>query len=192
MSPFGQLDGGTRGFQIEQDFTSRHCRFQREPSAPCGVDVDRHILARMRILFVNDYGAMCGGAERTIIGLRDEMRRRGHRAALFTSSVRPAGAASFADFECRGTAGSLRTLLQSANPWARLRLGHVLRQFRPDVVHVGLFLTQLSPLILPLLRTVPSIYRSAQSNSQTDRLVESRGAEHASFMGACRSTTGCR
>jgi len=112
----------------------------------------------MRILFVNDYGAMYGGAERTIIGLRDEMRRRGHRAALFTSSVRPAGAASFADFECRGTAGSLRTLLQSANPWARLRLGHVLRQFRPDVVHVGLFLTQLSPLILPLLRTVPSIY----------------------------------
>src|SRR5262249_54288339 len=32
-----------------------------------------------------------------------------------------------------------------------------LAEFRPEVVHVRIFLTQLSPLILPLLRGIPSI-----------------------------------
>ncbi len=34
----------------------------------------------------------------------------------------------------------------------------MLREFQPDVAHVTIFLTQLSPLILPLLRDVPSLY----------------------------------
>jgi glycosyltransferase involved in cell wall biosynthesis len=33
----------------------------------------------------------------------------------------------------------------------------VLAEFRPDVVHVGLFLTELSPSFLPLLRDIPSL-----------------------------------
>ena len=37
------------------------------------------------------------------------------------------------------------------------RLRRVLKSFRPDVVFVKMFLTQLSPLILPLLRDVPSV-----------------------------------
>jgi glycosyltransferase involved in cell wall biosynthesis len=38
-----------------------------------------------------------------------------------------------------------------------MRLRRVLTVFQPDVVHVKMFLTQLSPLILPLLRSVPSL-----------------------------------
>jgi glycosyltransferase involved in cell wall biosynthesis len=77
---------------------------------------------------------------------------------LFASSARPGAEESFADYECFGTTSRFRTLLQTANPWAFTRLRRVLAEFRPDVIHVRIFLTQLSPLILPLLRDVPSLY----------------------------------
>jgi len=70
----------------------------------------------------------------------------------------PGGGNSLADYECFGTTSRFRTLLQTANPWAFWQLRRVLATFRPDVVHVRIFLTQLSPLILPLLRDVPSLY----------------------------------
>ena len=111
----------------------------------------------MRILLVSDYGTLVGGAEAGLLTLRDGLRERGHDARVFSSSARPGGA-RFADYECLGTTSSLRTLLQTANPWAAAALRRVLREFRPDVVHVTMFLTQLSPLIQPLLRDVPSLY----------------------------------
>ncbi|MBA3559937.1 MAG: glycosyltransferase family 4 protein [Gemmatimonadaceae bacterium] len=113
----------------------------------------------MKILLVSDYGTPAGGAEVQLLGLRKELRRRGHDARLFSSSARPeAGPRGQADYECFGTLSSFRTIVQTANPSAYHSLKRVLAEFKPDVVHVKLFLTQLSPLILPLLRSVPSIY----------------------------------
>jgi glycosyltransferase involved in cell wall biosynthesis len=113
----------------------------------------------MRVLLVNDYGTIHGGAEIATVMLRDGLRRRGHESMLFTSSARPLDIPSMADIECRGTISRYRTLLQTANPSAWRQLRRVLAQYRPDIVHVGMFLTQLSPLILPLLRDVPSVYQ---------------------------------
>jgi glycosyltransferase involved in cell wall biosynthesis len=48
--------------------------------------------------------------------------------------------------------------VETANPSAYRRLRAAIREFRPQVVHANIFLTQLSPLVLPLLREVPSIY----------------------------------
>lgn len=112
----------------------------------------------MKVLLLNDYGTPTGGAEVMTQAIRDGLRQRGHDARLFTSCARPEGAASAADDECFGTLSGARTLLQAANPSAALHLRRVLRRFEPDVVHVTLFLTQLSPLILPVLRDVPSLY----------------------------------
>jgi len=113
----------------------------------------------MKILLVSDYGTPAGGAEVQLLGLRDELRRRGHDARFFSSSARTgAGPRGQADYECFGTLSSFRTIVQTANPSAYRGLRRVLAEFKPDVVHVKLFLTQLSPLILPLLRLVPSVY----------------------------------
>ena len=112
----------------------------------------------MRILIVNDYGVLSGGAERVSLALRDGLRRRGHEAKLFASTARPLPLESHADFACFGSESPLRRVLQTANPLAPPALRHALRAFRPDVVHVRMFLTQLSPLILPLLRDVTSIF----------------------------------
>ena len=112
----------------------------------------------MKILLVNDYGVPAGGAECIVLSLRDELRRRGHDARLFASTAAVAGLSNLADATCHGTSGPLRTPLQCANPWAERALERILADFRPDVVHVNLYLTQLSPLILRALRGTPSVY----------------------------------
>lgn len=112
----------------------------------------------MKILLITDYATPTGGAEILTIALRDGLRSRGHDARIFASSARPLKAQSQADYHCFGTTSSFRTLLQTANFWAFGKLKQILTEFQPDVVHVTIFLTQLSPLILPLLQNIPSLY----------------------------------
>ncbi len=112
----------------------------------------------MKILLVNDHSTLAGGAEISILILRNELRLRGHDVRVFASSAQEGEGERFADYECFGTTSGFRTLLQSFNPFAFWRLGQVLAEFKPDVVDVKLFLTQLSPLILPALRNVPALY----------------------------------
>lgn len=115
----------------------------------------------MKILILNDVAAKVGGAEAMTLDLRDELRRRGHDARVFASDALTQDEANPADYTCFGTTGKLRTLNRAANPRAWLSLRSVMTEFRPDVVHVRMFMTQLSPLILPLLDGVPSLYHAA-------------------------------
>jgi len=115
----------------------------------------------MRILLVTDYATPTGGAELMMLRLRDRLRNLSHDARLFSSSARPLGMPGQADYECFGIASRLRIISQVANPSAYLNLKRILREFHPDVVHVRLFLSQLSPLILPLLDNVPAILHVA-------------------------------
>lgn len=114
-----------------------------------------------KILLVSDYATPTGGAELMMLSLRDGLKKRGYDARFFATSVKNKGIEPLADYYCFGTDSSFRTLLQSANPWAYWKLKQVLQEFKPDIVHVRLFLTQLSPLILPLLRPIPSLYHVA-------------------------------
>lgn len=109
---------------------------------------------------MNDAATPGGGAELLTIALRDELRARGHDARLFASAAPYGPGASRADYSCFGTVSSWRTVNRVANLSAYQRLRSALAEFRPDVVHVRMFLTQLSPLILPLLREVPSVYHA--------------------------------
>jgi glycosyltransferase involved in cell wall biosynthesis len=89
--------------------------------------------------------------------LRDGLRQRGHEARLFASTAADVPLPPQADYWCPGTTRWPRRILQVANPFAARALRRALRDFRPDVVHVRMFLTQLSPSILPLLRGVPAL-----------------------------------
>jgi glycosyltransferase involved in cell wall biosynthesis len=115
----------------------------------------------MRVLLVNDYAEPVGGAEVQMLALRETLRQQGHDVRLFASSAAAGGGAPLADDYCFGTVSSFRTALQTVNLSAAWRLRQLLRDFRPDVVHVKIFLTQLSPTILPLLADVPSLYHVA-------------------------------
>jgi glycosyltransferase involved in cell wall biosynthesis len=113
----------------------------------------------MKILLVNDYATAAGGAEIQLGGLRDELRRRGHDARLFAGVAGRAYGDGQADYDCFGTLLSGRTLLQTVNVSAQRSLERAIAAFAPDVVHLTMFLTQLSPLILRPLRDIPCIYQ---------------------------------
>ena len=113
----------------------------------------------MRILIVNDYGVLSGGAERVSLVLREGLKAHGHEARLFTSRALPVSATNPADYTCFGSESKpLRRVLQAANPWAVWKMSQVLREYKPDLVHVRMFKTQLSPFILPLLDDIPCLY----------------------------------
>ena len=112
----------------------------------------------MRILLVNDYGTLVGGAETIVFGLRDSLRARGHDVRVFTSYARSSDGTLLADDRCFGTTSRWRTLLQCGNLPAFTAIRKAIARFRPDVVHVNLYLTQLSPLIAPALADVAAVY----------------------------------
>ena len=112
----------------------------------------------MKILLVSDYSVPRGGNEVVTLSLRDGLRARGHDVRLFASLAYADAGAEPAEYNCFGTATPLRAALWCGNPSAFLGLRRAMADFRPDVVHVRLFLSQLSPLILPLLREVPAVY----------------------------------
>jgi hypothetical protein len=116
----------------------------------------------MKILLLHDYGTATGGAELQMLALRQALRDRGHEVRLFTSRAVPvADYPLLADDHCFGSLTRFQVLSQTANVSAYWNLRRVLQTFRPDVVHVRMFMWQLSPLILPLLTSLPAIYQTA-------------------------------
>jgi glycosyltransferase involved in cell wall biosynthesis len=111
----------------------------------------------MKVLLVNDYAGDTGGAELHIRSLQSQLHARGHDARLFSSTALLRPGDEPPDYACFGTTTRFRTLLQTANPWASGRLSDAIDEFEPDLVHVMMFLTQLSPLILRVLRRVPTL-----------------------------------
>ncbi|NJN86343.1 MAG: glycosyltransferase, partial [Leptolyngbyaceae cyanobacterium SL_7_1] len=116
----------------------------------------------MKVLLLNDIGTATGGAELQMLSLRQGLRDRGHEVRLLTSQVIPIeGSKLLADDVCFGSNTRLQVLTQTINPSAYLALRRALQTFQPDVVHVRIFMGQLSPLILPLLKDIPCLYQAA-------------------------------
>lgn len=118
----------------------------------------------MKILLLNDYGAATGGAEYQILSLREGLRSRGHDARLFASTALYTRGKLVADYYCRGSVSWSQSLLMVANCSAFRQLRRVLAAFRPDVIHLGMFSWQLSPLILPLVQRFPCVYHVQMYN----------------------------
>lgn len=111
-----------------------------------------------RVLIVHDYQGTGGGAEYVVQDLRRALKNRGIEARLLASTALPPGTDSRADNTFFGTTGALRALPEVINPSAMLALRHELTAFKPDVVHLSMFLTQASPGILPLLQQRPTLW----------------------------------
>lgn len=116
----------------------------------------------MKILMIHDIGTATGGAELQMLSLRQGLRDLGHDVRLFSSSATPVASSEIlADYSCFGTNSLFQVISQTANLSAYLKLRQILQEFKPDIVHVRMFLWQMSPLILPLLQDIPCIYQTA-------------------------------
>ncbi|MGB3650254.1 MAG: glycosyltransferase family 4 protein [Rivularia sp. (in: cyanobacteria)] len=116
----------------------------------------------MKILLLNDVGTATGGAETQMLSLRDNLRSLSHDVRLFSSEAKPvADSPLLSEYSCFGTNSLFQVVSQTANVSAYVNLRRALDEFQPDVVHVRMFMWQLSPLILPLLKNVPCLYQTA-------------------------------
>lgn len=119
----------------------------------------------MKILLVSDYATPTAGCEIMLLMLRDGLRARGHEVKVFASRAVLIPGEFFADYSCAGTTSRLQALSSSFNLSAYLSMRKALEDFQPDLVHVKMFLWQISPSILPLLGKFPSIYHAVTYKS---------------------------
>jgi glycosyltransferase involved in cell wall biosynthesis len=117
--------------------------------------------------------------------MREALRARGHESRLLASGARLLPCDNVAEYRCAGTTSRLQPLLEAYNPSAARAVRRALAEFRPDVVHVSMFLWQLSPAILPHLRAVPAVY-----HVMTYKPVCPLGTKILPDGRACRSAPG--
>ena len=111
-----------------------------------------------RVLLVTDYGGSQGGAELLFREVRIGLRGRGIDARLLTSDCGTDPGVAPPDYLFKGSTGSLRALRETINPSLVRVARHVLSDFDPQVVQIGLMLTQVSPLLLPIIQDRASVF----------------------------------
>lgn len=125
--------------------------------------------------------------------MRAALRRRGIDARLMASTADPASEATAADHTFQGSTGAFRALREIVNPDAVRVLRKVVQMFDPQIVHLGMILTQASPAILPVLKGravvwAPNEYRvicPSGSRLLPDRQPCSYPAGHACLRNHC-------
>ena len=75
--------------------------------------------------------------------------------------IRSAVSPLLADASCHGRTDIAQVLTQTVNLDAARRLRAEVRAHPPDIVHVRMFMWQLSPVILPVLRGLPVLFQAA-------------------------------
>src|SRR5688572_7155734 len=108
----------------------------------------------MRVLLVNKYAHVTGGADLNCLGLAEVLRGRGHDVALLsTASPRNAwedgefveAAVTQATRDRLGTAQRVRAARRALwNPGAAAAMRRLIGRFRPQVVHTHKLYPQLS------------------------------------------------
>jgi glycosyltransferase involved in cell wall biosynthesis len=123
----------------------------------------------MRVLLVNKYAHVTGGADLNCLGLAEVLRRRGHDVALL-STANPRNAFGEGEFipasvthASRGELGAARRLGVARraiwNPGAAAAMQRLIQRFCPQVVHTHKLYPQLSvaPVIVAARAKLPIV-----------------------------------
>ena len=114
----------------------------------------------MRILLINKYNYLKGGAERYLFDLKQLLERNGHTVAVFAMRHARNPPSQFdhyfvpnVDFRNLSLMGRLKAALRVIwYPQAAQHLARLLDDFQPEVVHLSNIYHQLSPSILKPIR----------------------------------------
>lgn len=111
----------------------------------------------MRVLLVTDWPPLEGGTEQYVSCVYEHLLAGGDEVALLTSSAGSAGGgrAAFVAYGSPTRAG--RGVTQIVNPAALRTARRAVASFRPDVVHVNMFLSFLSPAVVDGMGDAPTV-----------------------------------
>lgn len=111
----------------------------------------------MKILLINDIGSEAGGVETMILQLMKSLTAQGHTVKLLTGDEYPQSI-RINDYEFKSFKSDSwkRFFLYIYNPYAAITLKKVLREFKPDLVHIH-NMSKASSAILFQLKHYPTV-----------------------------------
>jgi glycosyltransferase involved in cell wall biosynthesis len=126
----------------------------------------------MKILQVISMGYACGGAEKSVLMLRDGLRARGHEVKI-VSSDRDPDVPHFSDYECRHIQGKtpLGLFRHVWSTSAYRVLKRAISEFKPDVVHFHT-MGELSPSVLFACGDTPALLTVHGPEEYTASMLE--------------------
>jgi glycosyltransferase involved in cell wall biosynthesis len=115
----------------------------------------------MNILMINDYGYNVGGVETYLVDLKKTLQGKGNVVKVLSSSSNIANnRTNFSDYTY-SLINQNSPLLIFPYTWNRSALqtlNKILREFKPDIVHLHFIFYHTSPSVLWGLRTIPTIF----------------------------------
>lgn len=145
----------------------------------------------MKILIINDNGIEVGGAETYLKNLKAHLLKQGHDVRVLTSKS-DSQMESFGDYFFTGVnqESPFRIVPYIFNLSAYFRLKNVLKEFRPDVVHLHFIFYHTSPSVMLLLKKIPVVMTThAHELLAPVGLRYSENCNHP-FIGYCMKCTG--
>ena len=111
----------------------------------------------MKILLINDIGSEAGGVETMILQLTESLTAQGHTVKLLTGNEYP-HSIRINDYEFKSFKNDSwkRFFLYIYNPYSAISLKKVLREFKPDIVHIH-NMSKASSSILFQLKRHPAV-----------------------------------
>jgi glycosyltransferase involved in cell wall biosynthesis len=115
-------------------------------------------MKKLKILIINDKGFPFGGVEVRILNQKRELIRRGHVVKIFSSNF-DYGKENFSDYRFSGfnEKSIIKWFNQIFNLRSYFKLKEILKEFKPDIIHIFNIYYQVSPSILKCLKNIPTI-----------------------------------
>ncbi|MBE3128388.1 MAG: glycosyltransferase family 4 protein [Actinobacteria bacterium] len=112
----------------------------------------------MKILMICDHGSKYGGDLTYIVNLKEGLERKGFVVKILSSDIHT-GKKQFSDYEFKGfsEASIFKALYYIFNAFSYLKLNELLKEFKPDIIHLHNIFYQVSPSILLLLKNTPTV-----------------------------------
>ncbi|HZK11830.1 MAG TPA: glycosyltransferase family 4 protein [Atribacterota bacterium] len=112
----------------------------------------------MKILMICDYGSKYGGDLTYIVNLKEGLEKKGFVVKIFSSDTHM-GEKKFSDYEFKGFSETsiFKGLYYIFNPFSYLKLNKLLKEFKPDIIHLHNIFYQVSFSILLLLKNTPTV-----------------------------------
>jgi glycosyltransferase involved in cell wall biosynthesis len=115
-------------------------------------------MKKLKILIICDRAYIYGGSEVIILNEKKGLIRRGHEVKILSSDL-PNDKISFADYTFKGfsenTAIKWLNCIFNFNSYIKLK--QVLREYKPDIIHLHNIFNQVSPSVLFAVGNIPTV-----------------------------------
>ena len=112
---------------------------------------------QLKVLTITSLGYVAGGSEHYIVKIRTYLVDKGYSIKIFASDAGP-NKQHFNDYTFKNipSAPLLKPLVFLFNPFAFFSLRKVLKEYKPDIIHIHTT-EQLTPSVLFLLKKYPTV-----------------------------------